>query len=1103
MLTLLLVGTFILGFKVQPVKAATITVPDDYSTIQAAINAANSGDTVFVKAGTYNEQVFINKSISLIGENRGTTIINEPSEVGDVVIIQANGVLISNFTINGYKEPEPAPPPNYWVDEQGIINEGYNDTAIVNIDVTNGGNALAIEIRNANNITLTGCSITGNIRGVLLSDCSNITLINNNVNYNWGYSGWGSTRTGYGIFLDHCYNATMRGNSMQGNGDDFAIDGEEIDHFLHDIDTSNLLINGTTRKMYYLINQHNEDINLTGYPELGFLALVNSTGINVQGFDLVDNTPGVLLAYTNDSVVTNNTIRYCTRGISLVHSSNNTVYGNTFAPNNTDSIDIKYFSTNNTIADNSVRDNTGLAMQITNSSQNIISNNNVTSNLSGGIYMRYADNNTLLGNNVTNSGDWAEGIRLQYSCNNTLRNNLMQNNSVNFRVVATFDTELSQFTHDVDPSNLVDGKHIYYLINYTGTNVNPATYPDAGFLALVNSTNITAEDLELQGMLVGYTNNSLIQGNTIRDGGDSITMVKSSGNTLTENVAANTTDGISLWDYSKNNTISLNNVTDVGNHGIGLRYSENNTITGNRVGESNAGISVDDYSSNAIVTRNLAFNNSFGGIEVEWDSSFCTITENNATGNHYGILLSSNTNNTVVKNDVTGSEYYGIRIDFSGNNTVSGNNIRDSGHGGVALRYDSSNNTIAGNDIRNSTVYGIQFYILSTNNTVVGNNITDSGQDGINIDWSGLNLISGNNIANSTRDGIHVEGYLDLDPEYTITIGSMNNSITWNNVTQSGRYGIYMEAYNNTIHHNRFTGYTDPTFSDADHPNIWDDGYPSGGNYWSSYVGVDLYHGPLQNILGGDGIGDTPYAMNENNTDHYPIMYDLPYTATISAHCDTEATDITIAITMDSVSSGYNTPHSFANLEGTHTFTVPSTDSSGHAFKQWSTGQTSTTITVSSGGTYTAYYEATPPQTYSVTINAHCNTEGAATNVAITMDGSPTGHSTPYTFTGLTGTHTVTVPNTDTMGHPFKQWNTGETTTTITVTGSTTRTAYYEAATPEPSPSYPVGGRIVSADSMELLASRLVSSAPTIIGTVAIAIAITIIGILILRKKQP
>jgi hypothetical protein len=54
--------------------------------------------------------------------------------------------------------------------------------------------------------------------------------------------------------------------------------------------------------------------------------------------------------------------------------------------------------------------------------------------------------------------------------------------------------------------------------------------------------------------------------------------------------------------------------------------------------------------------------------------------------------------------------------------------------------------------------------------------------------------------------------------------------------------------------------------------NSWDDGYPSGGNYWSDHNGTDSFCGPYQNETGGDGIGDTPYVINDNNVDHYPLM---------------------------------------------------------------------------------------------------------------------------------------------------------------------------------------------------------------------------------------
>lgn len=100
-----------------PVNAAprTITIPDDYPTIQDAINAANEGDTIFVKKGNYDERinqtVVINKKVSLVGEEAENTKINLhplwveawfftlPSYYETPMQITANDVMVSGLTI--------------------------------------------------------------------------------------------------------------------------------------------------------------------------------------------------------------------------------------------------------------------------------------------------------------------------------------------------------------------------------------------------------------------------------------------------------------------------------------------------------------------------------------------------------------------------------------------------------------------------------------------------------------------------------------------------------------------------------------------------------------------------------------------------------------------------------------------------------------------------------------------------------------------------------------------------------------------------------------------------------------------------------------------
>ena len=123
-----------------------------------------------------------------------------------------------------------------------------------------------------------------------------------------------------------------------------------------------------------------------------------------------------------------------------------------------------------------------------------------------------------------------------------------------------------------------------------------------------------------------------------------------------------------------------------------------------------------------------------------------------------------------------------------------------------------------------------------------------------------------------------------------ITYNSCNNLFE-NNIVEGNGLGVQLNNPNvvhNRFHHNSFVGnavqVSDcwPEHAGAE-SQYWDDGYPSGGNYWSDYAGDDHYHGPGQDLPGSDGIGDTPYqvvATNLGGFDNYPLMGDpCPVTA--------------------------------------------------------------------------------------------------------------------------------------------------------------------------------------------------------------------------------
>jgi hypothetical protein len=154
LLVLILVASGIVTFLPVKAQARTIVVPDDYPTVSSAIQNAGVGDTVFVKSGTYQEEVInINKSISLIGEGVGKTILslNPPLVetwifynllwVPDTAIkINANDVKIQGFTIN-------QPNDNYGV-SGGIFAVGdrisFIDNAVANRSIYLRGSMLNI-----------------------------------------------------------------------------------------------------------------------------------------------------------------------------------------------------------------------------------------------------------------------------------------------------------------------------------------------------------------------------------------------------------------------------------------------------------------------------------------------------------------------------------------------------------------------------------------------------------------------------------------------------------------------------------------------------------------------------------------------------------------------------------------------------------------------------------------------------------------------------------------------------------------------------------------------------------------------------------------------
>ncbi len=296
---------------------------------------------------------------------------------------------------------------------------------------------------------------------------------------------------------------------------------------------------------------------------------------------------------------------------------------------------------------------------------------------------------------------------------------------------------------------------------------------------------------------------------------------------------------------------------------------------------SATGISIANTLAHALI-RNV----SVSGGDVSYDGVLLDTVANMVVeggvfaGNGYGIVAYASSNVTIVNNQVSNSFWEGILVDSSSSVVVRGNNARFSaayeidvymstdveireniaywsGFAGINL-YNAERVFITGNNASSNNVLGIALD-TTANVTIIGNDLWDN-EYGMNILDSRDVLARGNTIGANIMEAVSL---------------STSNNVTFDlNVFTSNDGGVFASfatdliVAQNTFRANAFQGGDDSGTRTA-----WDRGYPAGGNFWSDYTGVDLCSGPGQDVCTGpDGIGDTPYAVDPDTVDRYPLM---------------------------------------------------------------------------------------------------------------------------------------------------------------------------------------------------------------------------------------
>jgi hypothetical protein len=211
-------------------------------------------------------------------------------------------------------------------------------------------------------------------------------------------------------------------------------------------------------------------------------------------------------------------------------------------------------------------------------------------------------------------------------------------------------------------------------------------------------------------------------------------------------------------------------------------------------------------------------------------------------------------------------------------NKIIFNKIIGNGSGtGIGI-YDSS---MPGPGGSGSVDHLISNNIICNSNVGIDLRVVDSGAIGVDILSSsifdnevGIYLEDFGGGIQTTISNCTIE-YNDIG----IQMFQINNvnSIVGNNISYNKDYAMYLEKSRNIqVYHNNFikNGITEQVYDDLD-SNLWNDSYPSGGNFWSDHHNLDRFKGSSQNVPGNDGIGDSPYIIDSDSQDNYPLMFPI------------------------------------------------------------------------------------------------------------------------------------------------------------------------------------------------------------------------------------
>lgn len=784
--------------------------------IQAGVNASDAGDILWVSDGTFNENVTVDKALTINGDGTTNTTTLMGTGSGNGITVAADNVSLNGMIVDNF---------NY-----GVTTSG--DVANLSIDdILARNNTVGFRVGNASSIdglTITNSGFNNNRFGMYLAkDDNNIANTSNVTNVNVSDTSF-DNNSDKGIYAEKLDSADFTRISVLNSGTSLAnrnnagIDinlknGAYSNITFDDITVSGSGTDTTGMGNAFTAKARNDGTYAPTPASLTNFSLINSDitaagsvavafGYGIDGLTLADNSnitgAEAVLFYggVQNFNVENNDINVTglsARGLSYgVASFGNTGVLNTVINNRMNGMDtgvgVIMNNTNNTSITNNVIDNFINGVQIDGAgSSSTISGNTLTNNTDTASGRSASDWTTGVGvlvngadvDDVTISGntieDNTDGIRVVEGSTNVVINNNDVDRSSDKAIIVknTNDTQITNNTlnnnfegvrNDNADRTIIDNNTIN---NSTGNGIYLSRSSNN-----VDITNGTINNAVTGIRIEGGSNNEIDDVNILNVSSDAILLSGTSGTVVTDNLIRSTETGAT--------GIRLTNATgsQIGGDGNSLR---------NRIQDVDTAVSVTNGSNNTIDGNTIVRVND--GV-VASNTSGVTITDNTLTGlnagtgisatDSTGVLIGGNNDGNSVTDFTTG-----IKVSGSLASQIIDNEVRG-GETSISVLAGSDGTLVDDNDVRNFTTSGVS---VTGADSV---NITDNLIRSTETDTTGIALNSATNatvggIGNTLRNRIQdVDTAVSITGGDTITVEGNNMQRVQSGVVASGVDGL-------------------------------------------------------------------------------------------------------------------------------------------------------------------------------------------------------------------------------------------------------------------------------------------------------------------------